>query len=104
MPNNYPIYKTLALEIFVDCDIKEIQNLRSALFNFCRLLEGTGESNSPAGKEFGKYLMVAHLLNVKTLYEKKDIHKLYTAVSVSCMRYCDLVRLDKLYYDAGTAL
>ena len=40
---NYPIYKTLALEIFVECDPKEISNLRNALFNFYRLLEGTGE-------------------------------------------------------------
>jgi len=28
-----------------------------------KLLEGTGEANSAAGKEFGKYLMVCHLLN-----------------------------------------
>mmetsp|Transcript_7524 Transcript_7524/g.1013 ORF Transcript_7524/g.1013 Transcript_7524/m.1013 type:complete len:109 (-) Transcript_7524:480-806(-) len=69
--NNYPIYKTLALEIFVDCDQKEIVNLRTALYNFCRLLEGTGDNNSPAGKEFGRYLMVAHLLDLKTLYNKK---------------------------------
>jgi len=49
---NYPIYKTLALEIFVECDPKEISNLRNALFNFYRLLEGTGEHKNAAGQEF----------------------------------------------------
>ncbi len=38
IPENYKIYKTLALEIFVECDPKEINNLRTALFNFYRLL------------------------------------------------------------------
>lgn len=44
IPPNYPIYKTLALEIFVDCDSKEIFYLRSALFNLYKTLEATKES------------------------------------------------------------
>lgn len=66
IPQNYPIYKTLALEIFVDCDQKEISDLRNALYNFYRLLEGTGDHNSPAGKEFLRYLTVANLLELKS--------------------------------------
>ena len=30
------------------------------------------------------------------------MHHLHAKISISCLRYCDLVRLDKLYYDAGT--
>jgi len=41
IPQNYTIYKTLALEIFIECDPKEISNLRTALYNFFKLLEGT---------------------------------------------------------------
>lgn len=100
---NYPIYKTLALEIFVECDPKEISNLRNALFNFYKLLEGTGDNNSPAGKEFYKYLIAVHLLNLKNIYLKKDMHSLYMRASISCLRYSDLVRMDKLFYDAGMA-
>ena len=59
----------MALEIFVECDPKEISNLRIALANFYKLLEGTGDNNSAAGKEFGKYLSVVHLLNLKYIYE-----------------------------------
>lgn len=103
IPENYKIYKTLALEIFVECDAKEIGNLRSALFNFYRLLQGAREENSAAGKQFSKYLVVAHLLNLKNQYEKKNMLKLFQKLTVSLLRYCDLVRIDKLFYEAGMA-
>lgn len=102
-PQNYPLYKTLALEIFVECDQKEIHHLRIALFNFYKLLEGTGEHNTVVGKEFAKYLNVVHLLNLKYIYEKKELHALHSKLCIAILRYCDLVRLDKLYYEAGEA-
>jgi hypothetical protein len=37
------------------------------------LLEKKNEVNSPAGKEFSKYLQVAHLVNLKNLYQKEGI-------------------------------
>jgi len=49
-------------------------NLRISLFNFYKLLEHTGENKGNAGIEFYRYLMVAHLLNLKAIYEKKDMH------------------------------
>lgn len=30
------------------------------------------------------------------------MHKLQAIISVTTLRYCDLVRLDKLYYEAGS--
>lgn len=101
IPQNYPIYKTLALEIFVDCDAKEVLNLRSSLYGFMKGLETTNEVNTPAGREFNKYLVVAHLLNLKNTYRDKGLLQLYAKVSVGLLRYCDLVRLDMLYLDAG---
>ena len=41
IPKNYPTYKMLTLEIFVECDPKEVPPLRVALFDFYKLLEGT---------------------------------------------------------------
>jgi hypothetical protein len=74
---NYPTYKTLALEIFVDCDAKEVLGLRNALYGLIKGLEHTGDVNQPAGKEFYKYLTVAHLINVKNIYQEKGIGKLH---------------------------
>jgi hypothetical protein len=48
-------------------------------------------------------LVVAHLLNLKTVYENKGMHQLHAKLCIAILRYCDLVRLDKLYYDAGAA-
>jgi hypothetical protein len=34
IPANYPLYRNLVQEIFVDCDAKEISSLRTALYHF----------------------------------------------------------------------
>ena len=47
IPKNYQTYKQLALEIFLECDAKEIVPLRQALYEFVKLLEGTNEPGSP---------------------------------------------------------
>ena len=40
---------------------------------------------------------------MKAIYEKKNVEALHAKLSVSLLRYCDLIRIDKLYYDAGMA-
>jgi hypothetical protein len=53
--------------------MKEVLGLRNALYGLVRGLEHTGDANTPAGRELGKYLMVGHLLNLKTIYKEKGI-------------------------------
>ena len=101
--SNFPLYKTLAMEIFAECDPNEVVHLRQAMFPFVEQLEQNGEGATPAGKEFGKYLLVAHLLCMKMIFEKKKLQNLACMASVSLLRYCDLIRMDKLYLDAGNA-
>lgn len=104
IPKNYPTYKMLTLEIFVECDPKEVPPLRVALYDFYKLLEGTNEQGSPTLQEFFKYLLIAHLSNLKFVYEKKPgCEQLFAKICVSLLRYCEFIRLDKLYYEAGTA-
>jgi len=50
-----------------------------------------------------RYAVIAHLLNLKLVYEKKGIKELYVKISIALLRHSDVVRLDKLYYDAGIA-
>lgn len=40
---------------------------------------------------------------MKAIYEKKGVESLHAKLSVSLLRYCDLIRIDKLYYEAGMA-
>lgn len=43
---NFQKYQDIALEIFAECDPKEILSLRTALFNFCRNLTNSSEKNN----------------------------------------------------------
>ena len=100
-PNFYAAYKTLILEIFAECDPNEVRDLRKALYDFVTTLEEQGEANTPAGKEFMKYLTAAHLVNLRPVLEKKGLNKLVGKLLISLLRYSDLIKIDKLYYEAG---
>jgi intraflagellar transport protein 172 len=99
--NNYPLYKTLCLEVFAECDPKEVTHLRTALYPFVTQLQSTNEAGSVAGREFSRYMLVSHLLNLKGLVEKKNLNTIAMKLAVSMLRYCDLIRMDKLYLEAG---
>ena len=102
IPKNYPTYKMLALEIFVECEHKEIEPIRKALYDFYKLLEGTNEPGSPTLQEFHKYLLIAHLVHLKFLYESRPgAQNLHQKITVSLLRYCEFIRLDKVFYEAG---
>lgn len=91
------------MEIFADCDSQEIAKLRTCLMKFKKALEKKQELNTPVGKEFQKYLTIAHLVNLSNIYQKKGMIPLYAQISQSLLRYSDLVRVDKLFYNAGVA-
>lgn len=103
IPENFKLYRTLCLEIFVECDAKEVQSLRTALYNFYKLLQGAREESSAVGKQFAKYLTIAHLAHLKNLYEKKNMNALVAKTAVSLLRYADTIRMDKLFHEAGLA-
>ena len=104
IPKNYPTYKMLAMEIFVECERAEISPLRKALFDFYKLLESTTDQGNPTLQEFYKFLQVAHLSNLKFLYESKPAAQgLHQKITISLLRYCDYIRLDKVFYEAGVS-
>lgn len=47
--------------------------------------------------------MISHLLNLRNQYFSDGIAKLHSQTCVALLRYCDLVRVDQLYLDAGNA-
>ena len=47
-------------------------------------------------------MTIAHLANLKFIYEARPgAQKLLHKLCVSLLRYCDFIRLDKLFYEAG---
>lgn len=104
IPKNYGIYSNLTREILVECEKSEIQPLRKALYDFYNLLANTTDDGNPTLQEFYKFLQVVHLVNLKYEYSSKPAAQpLYQKVTISLLRYCDLIRLDKLFYEAGTS-
>jgi intraflagellar transport protein 172 len=102
IPKNYPTYKMLTLEIFVECEQKEIEPLRKALYDFYSLLQGTTDPGNPTLIEYNNYLTIAHLSNLKFIYESKPAaQNLHQRITVALLRYCEFIRLDKLFYEAG---
>lgn len=102
IPKNYSTYKMLTLEIFVECEQKEVEPLRKALYDFYNLLVGTNEPGSPTLIEYQNYLTIAHLSNLKFVYETKPAAQpLHQKITVALLRYCEFIRLDKLFYEAG---
>jgi len=76
--------------------------LRKALFDFYSLLSGTNEPGSPTLAEYANYLTIAHLVNLKFIYESKPAaQQLHQKTTVALLRYCEFIRLDKLFYEAG---
>lgn len=51
---NFQKYQDISLEIFAECDPKEILSLRTALFNFCRNLNNSPEKNNELATVFSK--------------------------------------------------
>ncbi len=86
----------------MECEQKEVEPLRKALFDFYSLLSGTNEPGSPTLAEYANYLMIAHLANLKFIYENKPAAQaLHQKITVALLRYCEFIRLDKLFYEAG---
>ena len=99
-PENIGTYRKLIDETFAACEPEEIENLRSALFNFMGALKDH-EVQSNIGREFSRYQLVTHLIHMRNEYKRKGLHKLYAMTSVSLVRYIDLTTIDKPFYEAG---
>ncbi len=86
----------------MECEHKEIEPLRKALYDFYGLLQGTTDAGNPTLIEYNNYLTIAHLSNLKFIYESKPAaQNLHQKLSVALLRYCEYIRLDKLFYEAG---
>lgn len=76
--------------------------MRKALYDFFNLLSGTNEPGSPTLIEYQNYLTIAHLANLKFIYESKPAAQpLHQKITVALLRYCEFIRLDKLFFEAG---
>ncbi|KAM4529832.1 intraflagellar transport protein 172 homolog [Fundulus diaphanus] len=109
-PQNFNIYKRLFLDLInrSDTDGPESYRLWADLRNFlqqlCENVSKSAEANSPAHQDFEQMLLIAHYLATRSAAKgAEQLMSLAAKVSVSLLRYTELIRADKAFYEAGLA-
>ncbi|XP_008279843.1 intraflagellar transport protein 172 homolog [Stegastes partitus] len=109
-PQNFNIYKRMFLDLInlPDTDGPESYrmwaDLRNFLLQLCENMSKSAEANSPAHEDFEQMLLIAH--NYATRSAAKGVEQLISVaakLSVSLLRYTELIPADKAFYEAGLA-
>lgn len=105
---NYNIYKRLCDEMFTLEHVNESESygrwaqLRNILFNLTENIRHTQEADSATHNEFEILLTIAHYYAARSAFkESKNLQVLATKISISLLRYTDVIPADKGFYEAG---
>ena len=81
---------------------KTFADLRDVLLNLSVNLSRSPEAGSASAKEFDKLLLVAHYLATRVACDGvKQLSEVSAKLTVSLLRYTDLVPADKAFLQAG---
>ncbi|VDN00883.1 unnamed protein product [Thelazia callipaeda] len=108
-PNNFHIYQKLIEKVINGRDMNDAKvytkwaSLRNMLFMIC---EDMVEKKTPTDQIFGRYLEIAHygaLRSALLSYGAVEMENVANLISISLIRYCDIMQADKVFYEAGMA-
>uniref|UniRef100_A0A3B3Z6D5 Intraflagellar transport protein 172 homolog n=1 Tax=Poecilia mexicana TaxID=48701 RepID=A0A3B3Z6D5_9TELE len=109
-PQNFNIYKRLFLDLINRSNTAGPESyrmwadLRNFLLELCENLTKSAEANSPAHEDFEQMLLIAHYLAARSAAKGvEQLMSIAAKVSVSLLRYTELIRADKAFYEAGLA-
>lgn len=99
-----PVYKTIAVEVLASVNEVELVMLKEMLQKLIKNLEqNIGDKTNSIFQEFMKYLMVTHLLLLKTECQRNKLDRVTSKLCTSLLRYCKEIRADKAFLEAGEA-
>ncbi|XP_046738149.1 intraflagellar transport protein 172 homolog [Diprion similis] len=103
IPQNYNLYYRLSELVlsFEDSreDYKSVAQLRNVLLGLIKGMESTA---SEEAKKFDRVLRAAHYLALKHACKNfSPLTGMVTKVSISLLRYSDILPADRCYYEAG---
>ena len=81
----------------------EIAVLREMLHKLVMNLEEQVERNNPIYIEFYRFLVITHLLGMKSECQKHQLVNVLAKLNSCLLRYTKEIRADKAYFDAGSA-
>jgi len=98
------VYKTICVEVLATVNEVELTIIREMLQKLVKNLETMiGDKKNPIFIEFQKFLMVTHLLLLKSEAARNNLDRVSAKLCTSLLRYCKDIRADKAFYDAGEA-
>eukprot|EP00357_Protocruzia_adherens_P015873 CAMPEP_0115035232 /NCGR_PEP_ID=MMETSP0216-20121206/41287_1 /TAXON_ID=223996 /ORGANISM="Protocruzia adherens, Strain Boccale" /LENGTH=1713 /DNA_ID=CAMNT_0002414595 /DNA_START=1 /DNA_END=5142 /DNA_ORIENTATION=+ len=103
IPNFYPIYNHLALEILAGPTEQELADLRKMLYTLVNDIQNSPDANTNEAQDFQRYLNIAHLANLKFAVQKAGLSEVYTFICISLVRYTAEIPIDRAYFEAGEA-
>jgi intraflagellar transport protein 172 len=105
-PQNFNIYKRLALDLFSFSSppYKVWAELRDMLFTLTEAIAQTPAADTAAAQEFETYLLISHYYAIRSAcHGKKSLESIAVKITISLLRYSDIIPVDKAFYEAGIA-
>uniref|UniRef100_A0A8C4WQ59 Intraflagellar transport protein 172 homolog n=1 Tax=Eptatretus burgeri TaxID=7764 RepID=A0A8C4WQ59_EPTBU len=106
-PQNFNIYKRITTDLLGRGNITSSNayrmwaNLRTMLHSLC---EGLTTSDVPAHEEFEKLLLISHYCAMRSAATGvQQLDSVAARISISMLRYTDVIPVDKAFYEAGLA-
>ncbi|XP_014243162.1 intraflagellar transport protein 172 homolog [Cimex lectularius] len=106
LPQNYNIYRTIASQVISTHTSKETYKswakLRDLFFEITENMSNTPDANTPTQTEFETIMMIGHYYALRSaLRYLSNTDKLVAKISISLLRYSDIIPADKAYFEAG---
>ncbi|KAL1129294.1 hypothetical protein AAG570_013823, partial [Ranatra chinensis] len=106
LPQNYNIYRRIAADSFSIRRDKEDFNtwaqLRDMFYQITVALNSTTDAGTPVYVEFEKIMLIAHYYSLRCAARNvPSLEKIVTKISISLLRFSDIIPADKAYYEAG---
>ncbi|XP_071746269.1 intraflagellar transport protein 172 homolog [Lepeophtheirus salmonis] len=105
-PQNFNIYKKISMDIFSlkKCDFDTWSMLRDVLYDLSDNINKAPSSISKAAHEdFKLLLLISHFGTLRSVCQNhQQLKEISTKLSISLLRYSDVIPADKAFYEAGT--
>nr|CAD7454857.1 unnamed protein product [Timema tahoe] len=108
-PQNFNIYKRLAIDMFGMKSLSSPDSytswtqLRAMLLHLSEGMKLTDELQPTLVKEFEELLLICHYYACRCSFrEVKSLEGLVAKLSIALLRHSDIIPADKAFYDAGT--
>lgn len=108
LPQNFNIYDRISMEFLKSHDISEYDHwakLRQMLHDLNEGLQVSNAANNEIKAHFSTLLIIAHFYALRAECRRvPSLKSIGVKISVSLLRYSDVIPADKVFYEAGIDL